>query len=38
MNVPFVKVNNQQELERVVDKMQRETGLERPINCSYDYV
>ena len=38
MNVPFVKVNNQQEFERVVDKMQRETGLERPINCSYDYV
>ena len=38
MNVPFVKVNNQQEFDRVVDKMQRETGLERPINCSYDYV
>ena len=38
MNIPFVKVNNQQEFERVVDKMQRETGLERPINCSYDYV
>ena len=38
MNVPFVKVNNQQEFERVVDKMQRETGLERPINCNYDYV
>ena len=27
MNVPFVKVNNQQEFERVVDKMQRETGF-----------
>ena len=27
MNVPFVKVNNQQEFDRVVDKMQRETGL-----------
>lgn len=38
MNVPFVKVNNQQEFDRVVDKMQRETGFERPINCSYDYV
>ena len=38
MNIPFVKVNNQQEFDRVVDKMQRETGLERPINCSYDYV
>ena len=38
MNVPFVKVNNQQEFDRVVDKMQRETGLQRPINCSYDYV
>ena len=30
MNVPFVKVNNQQEFERVVDKMQRETGLPNP--------
>ena len=38
MKIPFVKVNNQQEFDRVVDKMQRETGLERPINCSYDYV
>lgn len=30
MNVPFVKVNNQQEFDRVVDKMQRETGLPNP--------
>ena len=30
MNVPFVKVNNQQEFERVADKMQRETGLPNP--------
>ena len=27
MKIPFVKVNNQQEFDRVVDKMQRETGL-----------
>ena len=27
MSIPFVKVNNQQEFDRVVDKMQRETGL-----------
>ena len=27
MNVPFVKVNNQQEFDRVVDKMKKETGL-----------
>ena len=28
MNVPYVKVNNQKEFERVVAKMERETGLE----------
>jgi len=27
MKIPFVKVNNQQEFERVIEKMQRETGL-----------
>lgn len=27
MNVPFVKANNQQEFERVVDKMEKETGF-----------
>ena len=27
MNVPYVKVNNQQEFEKVVAKMERETGL-----------
>ena len=30
MKIPFVKVNNQQEFDRVVDKMQRETGLQNP--------
>lgn len=33
MNVPFVKVNNQQEFERVVNKMEIETGLE----CGNEY-
>ena len=27
MNIPYVKVNNQQEFERVVTKMKKETGL-----------
>ena len=27
MNIPFVKVNNQQEFDRVVEKMKKETGL-----------
>ena len=27
MKIPFVKVNNQQEFDRVVEKMQRETGI-----------
>ena len=40
MNVPFVKVNNQQEFERVVDKMQRETGfkLHESSKCGADSV
>ena len=37
MNVPFVKVNNQQEFERVVDKMQRETGLQNPHKYDIHY-
>ena len=40
MNVPFVKVNNQQEFERVVDKMQRETGfkLHESSKCGADSI
>ena len=40
MNVPFVKVNNQKEFERVVDKMQRETGfkLHESSKCGADSI
>ena len=40
MNVPFVKVNNQQEFEKVVDKMQRETGfkLHESSKCGADSI
>ena len=40
MNVPFVKVNNQQEFERVVDKMERETGfkLHESSKCGADSI
>ena len=40
MNVPFVKVNNQQEFERVADKMQRETGfkLHESSKCGADSI
>ena len=40
MNVPFEKVNNQQEFERVVDKMQRETGfkLHESSKCGADSI
>ena len=37
MNVPFVKVNNQQEFDRVVDKMQRETGLKLHESSKYGF-
>ena len=37
MNIPFVKVNNQQEFDRVVDKMQRETGLQNPYKYDIHY-
>ena len=37
MKVPFVKVNNQQEFDRVVDKMQRETGLPNPHKYDIHY-
>ena len=32
MNVPFVKVNNKNELERVTNKMERETGLNKLVS------
>ena len=35
--MPFVKVNNQQEFDRVVDKMQRETGLQNPHKYDVHY-
>ena len=40
MNVPFVKVNNQKEFERVVDKMQREAGfkLHESSKCGADSI
>ena len=40
MNVPFVKVNNQQEFERVVDKMEKETGfkLHESSKCGFDNI
>ncbi len=40
MNVPFVKVNNQQEFDKVVDKMQRETGfkLHESSKCGADSI
>ena len=40
MNIPFVKVNNQQEFERVVDKMQIETGfkLHESSKCGIDSI
>ena len=37
MKIPFVKVNNQQEFDRVVDKMQRETGLQNPHKYDIHY-
>ena len=36
MKVPYVKVNNQKEFERVVAKMERETGLEWKYKSSID--
>ena len=40
MNVPFVKVNNQQEFDRVVDKMEKETGfkLHESSKCGADSI
>ena len=40
MNVPFVKVNNQKEFERVVDKMEKETGfkLHESSKCGADSI
>ena len=40
MKVPFVKVNNQQEFERVVDKMEKETGfkLHKSSECGPDSI
>jgi len=38
MNVPYVKVNNQKEFERVVAKMERETGLKWEDKSSMDDV
>jgi len=37
MKIPFVKVNNQQEFDRVVDKMQRETGIVNPYKYDIHY-
>ena len=37
MNIPFVKVNNQQEFDRVVDKMQRETGFKLHESSKYGF-
>ena len=40
MNIPFVKVNNQKEFERVVDKMEKETGfkLHESSKCGADSI
>ena len=38
MNIPYVKVNNQKEFERVVAKMERETGLEWKDKSSMDNI
>ena len=38
MKVPYVKVNNQKEFERVVAKMERETGLEWKDKSSMDNI
>ena len=37
MNIPFVKVNNQQEFDRVVDKMEKETGFKLHESLKYGF-